>query len=234
MIVSRSHRFVFAHVPKTGGISVRAALEKFADGQDAAARNTTHETLPTLIERRPDLAGHFKFAFVRNPWDRLVSFHTYARERLTPTVPQMQGVDFGGMLRLLDDGAPWLTRLHVMRPQREHVRGADFVGRFEDLDSDFARVCAKLDIRAALPKKNTSRHGAYAGHYDDWGRGFVARYHAQDIEEFGYTFATSLPPPCGGGRRAQRSKHVGWGERCETKPPPEKSFAFFDLPTRGR
>jgi hypothetical protein len=188
MIVSRSRRFVFAHVPKTGGISVRAALEPFADGQDATARDTTHETLPALLQRRPDLAGHFKFAFVRNPWDRLVSFHAYARERLAPTVPEMQGIDFARMLRLLDEGAAWLNRFYAMRPQRAHVRGADFVGRFEDLDSDFARVCARLDIRAALPKKNASRHGAYAGHYDDWGRGFVAQRYAQDIEEFGYTF----------------------------------------------
>jgi hypothetical protein len=188
MIVSHRHRFVFAHVPKTGGISVRAALEPFADGQDAAARDTTHETLPALLVRRPDLAGHFKFAFVRNPWDRLVSFHAYARARLAPTVPQMQGVDFGAMLRLLEAGAPWLTRLHVMRPQREHVRGADFVGRFEYLDSDFAQVCARLGISAELPRKNASRHGAYASYYDGSGRDFVAARYREDIEEFGYSF----------------------------------------------
>ncbi|HEX4294042.1 MAG TPA: sulfotransferase family 2 domain-containing protein [Rhizomicrobium sp.] len=191
MIVSLSRRFVFAHVPKTGGISVRAALEPFADGQDAAARDTTHETLPTLLERRPDLAGHFKFAFVRNPWERLVSFHAYARAHLALTVPEMQGVDFGGMLRLLEAGAPWLTRLHAVRPQHEHVRGADFVGRFEALDSDFARVCARLDIRAALPKKNASRHGAYTSYYDAGSRDFVAARYREDIEGFGYSFGAT-------------------------------------------
>ena len=188
MIVSESHRFVFAHVPKTGGISMRAALEPFADGQSAALRETTHETLPALLEREPRLAGYYKFAFVRNPWDRLVSFYVYAREKLRPTYPQMQDVDFSGMVHLLDRDTAWLRELFVMRPQTDYVSGADFVGRFEDMDSDFARVCAQLNIRAALPKKNASQHGAYAGYYDDWSRGFVAARYTKDIQQFGYTF----------------------------------------------
>jgi hypothetical protein len=188
MIVSNTHRFIFAHVPKTGGISIRSVLEPFADGQSAVLCNTTHETLPALLAREPRLGGYYKFAFVRNPWDRLVSFHAYAREKLRPTVPQMQGLDFVRLLRLMDRGADWLERLYALQPQSGYVRGADFVGRFETLESDFARVCASLDIRAALPRKNTSEHGTYAGYYDAWGRDFVARRYADDIDEFGYAF----------------------------------------------
>jgi hypothetical protein len=188
MIVSDSRKFVFVHIPKAAGISLRAALEPFADGQKVVHPNTTHETLSALLAREPRLGGHFKFAFARNPWDRLVSFHAYARERLRPTLPEMQGLDFGHLLRLMDRGADWLDRLYVMQPQGGYVRGADFVGRFETLESDFARVCASLDIRAALPRKNTSHHGAYAGYYDAWGRHFVAARYREDIDEFGYTF----------------------------------------------
>ncbi|HEV7404447.1 MAG TPA: sulfotransferase family 2 domain-containing protein [Chthoniobacteraceae bacterium] len=188
MIISSTHRFVFAHVPKTGGISMRAALAPFADGQADAHPNTTHETLPELLARAPHLGGHFKFAFVRNPWDRLVSFHAYAREKLKTTLPEMQAVSFGEMLRLLDAGAPWLERLHVMRPQCDHVRGADAVGRFEHMGADFARIAARLCLTLSLPHKNPSRHGAYAAGYDAWGRDFVARRYARDIDEFGYAF----------------------------------------------
>ena len=167
---------------------MRAALESFSDGQSAASRETTHETLPALLAREPQLGAYFKFAFVRNPWDRLVSFYVYGREKLRPTYPQMQEIDFSGMLHLLDRDTAWLRDLFVMRPQTDYVSGADFVGRFEDMDSDFARVCTQLNIRAALPKKNTSRHGAYAGYYDDWSRGFVAARYAQDIQQFDYAF----------------------------------------------
>ena len=188
MIVSDSHNFVFAHVPKVAGISLRVALEPFADGQRAALPDTTHETLPALLAREPRLMGHYKFAFVRNPWDRLVSFYFYAREKLKPTFPQMQSVDFAGMLRLIDNKTAWLRDLYVLCPQHDYVRLADFVGRFETLGRDFARVCARLGLSTTLAHKNASSHSAYASYYDDWSRGFVAERYRQDIEEFGYTF----------------------------------------------
>jgi hypothetical protein len=188
MIISHSHRFVFAHVPKCGGIAMRAALEPFADGQACALSGTTHETLPALLARQPELAGHFKFAFVRNPWDRLVSFYAYARRYLARTLPRLQALSFGEMLRHIDSGAAWLEPLHAVRPQSDTARGADFVGRFERLNEDFARVCARLGLSAVLPRRNALVHGAYATYYDDWSRAFVARRYAQDIQEFGYAF----------------------------------------------
>jgi hypothetical protein len=188
MIVSDSHRFVFAHVPKTGGISVRAALGPYADGQAAVLQETTHETLPELLSRQPRLAGHFKFAFVRNPWNRLVSFYAYACRYLARTLPQMQGVSFPEMLRLLDGNVAWLRDLFVMRLQSDYTAGADFIGRFERLEDDFKRVCARLNIAAPLARKNASEHGAYSAYYDSWSRGFVADRCARDIDQFGYTF----------------------------------------------
>jgi Sulfotransferase family len=191
MIISRTHNFVFAHVPKSGGIAMRAALEPFADGQAGTLVATTHETLPDLLARRPDLADHFKFAFVRNPWERLVSFHAYARRYLSRTLPEFEGLSFTAMLRLLDKGAAWIERLHAIRPQSEFVRGADFTGRFERLAEDFARVCARLGLSATLERRNASDHGAYASYYDDWSRGFVAARYANDIKEFGYSFGAT-------------------------------------------
>ena len=159
MIISHAHRFVFAHVPKTGGIAMRAALEPFADGRPDAHPGTTHETLPALLARRPDLAGHFKFAFVRNPWERLVSFHAHARRYLSHALPEFEGLSFTAMLRLLDKGAAWLESLHAIRPQSEHVHGADFVGRFERIAEDFCGCLrpAGIDQRHAHAPQSRRR-----------------------------------------------------------------------------
>ncbi len=188
MIISHAHRFVFAHVPKTGGIAMRAALEPFADADADVLRETTHETLPALVARKPELSGYFKFAFVRNPWERLVSFYAYARRYLAGTLPQLQETSFAGMIRLIDSGAAWLEPLHVLRPQSDYARGADFIGRFERMGDDFSRICARLGLSAALSRRNASEHGAYATYYNDWSRGFVAARYAEDIHEFGYAF----------------------------------------------
>jgi hypothetical protein len=198
MIISDSRKFVFVHIPKNAGTSIRAALEAFADGQSAASLDTTHETLPALIARHPGLRTHFKFAFVRNPWERLVSFFFYSKQRLSRTFPQFQAMEgVETMLRLLDRNVTWLCDMHAVRPQCEYICGedgrrlTDFVGRHEHLAADFAVACQRAGIGAVLPNMNVSRHGHYTGYYSGWGRDFVATRYGRDIREFGYTFGKS-------------------------------------------
>jgi hypothetical protein len=198
MIISDSRKFVFVHIPKNAGTSIRAALEGFADGQSAASPDTTHETLSALIARHPELKTYFKFAFVRNPWERLVSFFFHSKQRLSRTFPQFQAMEgVETMLRLLDRNVTWLCDMHATRPQCEYICGeddrrlTDFVGRHEHLAADFAVACRRAGIETALPKMNVSRHGHYTSYYNGWCRDFVAARYGRDIREFGYTFGES-------------------------------------------
>ncbi len=188
MIVSASHRFVFAHVPRTGGISMRAALTPYVDPR--LTHLPAHGTLDDLAAAHPGTGGYFKFAFVRHPWDRLVSFYTYARNVLARTLPQIESFD--GLLRAVDRDEPWTRGIFALRPQGDFVAGTDFTGRFERLAADFAQVCARLGIAPDLGRRNAFAHPPYAQCYDDWSRGFVAERYRRDIEEFDYRF--EAPP----------------------------------------
>ena len=179
----------------SAGTSIRAALAPLGDRASAASPDTTHETLLSLLMRHPHLASHFKFAVVRHPWERLVSFFFHARQRLAPTFPQFQAIDrLEAMLRLIDRDVAWLCGMHAVRPQCDFICGAngtpltDFVGRYEHLAGDFARACRRIGIAAALPRMNASRHDHYAVYYDGWCRDFVADRYRRDIAEFGYAF----------------------------------------------
>jgi len=64
----------------------------------------------------------------------------------------------------------------------------DFVGRFENLESDFGVVCERLHRTAALPHIMKSQHEHYRSYYNETTKNIVATRFAADIERFGYCF----------------------------------------------
>lgn len=74
MLISRSRKLLFVHIQKTGGSSVARVLEKSVP--DLEPFKAKHAFLSAGYGDLPDWDGYFKFAFVRNPWDRLVSWYS--------------------------------------------------------------------------------------------------------------------------------------------------------------
>lgn len=201
MPVSHDLKCVFVHVPKTGGTSIEHALGLLGDWrqenkatmfgsiESPALESTSHSTRYLQHLSANDLrrllpaqfATFFRFAFVRNPWDRIVSAYCY--------LMRAKGTSFNEFLERTE-GA---SHAHLV-PQYGYIEDSageclvDYVGRFETLASDFAEVCAKLGIRRELPFLNPSWHGPYQGYYDDASRKLVERRYGEDIERFRYTF----------------------------------------------
>jgi hypothetical protein len=183
---------VFIHIPKTAGSSVARALFGVA---------SRHVVAADYIAANPGkFARFFKFAFVRNPWDRLVSTYAFLRdggmneldrdwaaEHVTPYA------DFGDFVRrglALPEVQAWVH----FRPQTDFICDADgrmlmdFLGRYERLNEDFAAVAKKLHRDVALPMTNVSRRSRYADYYTPETRDLVAQLYSRDIERLGYSF----------------------------------------------
>jgi len=65
----------------------------------------------------------------------------------------------------------------------------DFVGRFENLDSDWKYICKQIGCKQTrLPRKNSSSHAHYSESYTPELKELVAELYADDIELFGYKF----------------------------------------------
>lgn len=138
----------------------------------------------------------YKFAFVRNPWDLQVSsFHHIQRER-----PQfMNGItDFNEFMRWkFDPERPYQyhidTSLSLQSDYLVDLHGnnqMDFIGRYEDLEDDFAKVCQHIKVNLTLPhkRKAADRGKDYRSYYNDDALELVARHFKRDIEMLGYSF----------------------------------------------
>ena len=207
MIVSHHHRFIFAAVPKTGTHSVRRALREhlgdedveqvglFVDKrfpwEDLAAIRHGHLALrqvrPYLGEEA--FSSYFKFAFVRNPFDRFVSYCAFMLRG--GDVFQRQPRE--AMRHFLFEEPP---EHHILfQPQASLLVGedgrtllTDRVGRVEDMQGSYDAICAGIGIPSrALDRVNGSSRGDYRSYYDQALIDGVAARYARDLELFGYT-----------------------------------------------
>lgn len=139
--------------------------------------------------------GYFKFAFVRNPWDMLVSGYQYQQTVLTPEQRALnpdvaellaRSRDFSDVVRYYPMIRSDMTSFITDDQGRVAV---DFVGRFERLEEDFAYICDRIGIDRPLSHENRSERAAsYRDYYTPETRAIVAKHFARDIERFGYEF----------------------------------------------
>ena len=137
----------------------------------------------------------FKFAFVRNPWARLVSwYHSCLKEPLSRNeFHRYIQANTSCFEEFLNTTAGLALKTTVN--QIDYVADSagrpivDFIGRFERLQQDFQFIGTRLQLPLTLPHSNKGLAVAdYRSFYNDETRDLVARRFQRDIEIFRYTF----------------------------------------------
>jgi hypothetical protein len=210
MIISSSRRFIFIHTMKTAGDSVAVALKPSLARNDLLLQNdfqawrrrvtggnprefqllTKHSP---ALEVRDQLSSevwdsYFKFAFVRHPVSRAMSFYRYisqkadqrrrllARNVWYQTPPGRSGdpIHWPAMKVFLATDSfstfirhPGIAEVPGMQPQSDFVCDrtgeviVDFVGRYECLEQDMATVQDSI----GLPRQTLDRRNASGGRH---------------------------------------------------------------------
>lgn len=214
MILSRGRRYIFVHIPKTGGTAMALALEgrAMADdiligdtpkavkrrgrlkGLETAGRLWKHSTLADIegLVTREEMDDFLIFTLVRNPWDRMVSYYHWLKEQsfYHPAVALARDLGFADFLRHPETVATVKANPYgsYLRDGSGRERAAHFV-RIEHFQKDFAPVAAHLGFDLALERVNTSaRDRDWRGYYDETLAAHVAQICAEDIARFGYRF----------------------------------------------
>lgn len=130
-----------------------------------------------------------KFAFVRDPWDWVLSNYAFkTRQKVIDRIDTEH-------VRWVRDNVSRRQLPIDYRTQHAFVcdddgrLGLDFVGRFERLAGDFAEVARRLELALALRHLNeflARRHSDLRTLYSVEAFDLVGELWAQDVESFGY------------------------------------------------
>ena len=184
------HRCVFIHIPKCAGVSI---LRRIGDIYPEHIPYSEFE-----IKDSDRFWRYFKFTFVRNPWDRLVSSYCFLKkggltkdDRRWASNVLAPYEDFEGFVKGWVQPKNIETKIHFV-PQHRFICDSegrirvDFLGRFERVAEDWREISQRLELPTELGHHNRSRHRHYAEFYTPETAAIVAEVYARDIELFGY------------------------------------------------
>ena len=222
-MISHKYKAVFVHIPKTAGMSVeqvfidahglnwfsREALILGANphptmGPERISHLYAEEYVGLGYLEKEKFDQYYKFSFVRNPWDRLVSQYYYRKFDLQMSFTKFVDYAFSISENRSDFARHIVAQYQYLFDSSGNLL-VDFVGRYENIRNDFIVVSDNLSLSAKeLPKVNMygdqrwrrllrlkKKRPGYHSHYNDELRDRVGEFYALDVEHFGYEFERS-------------------------------------------
>ncbi len=199
-VVVRNKRLIYLHIPKVATSSIVESITN-TGAKDDYMIHTLCRPVSSLTKGQEH---YYKFTFVRNPFDRLVSCYEskYHEDRkhlkvlvyltydyyLLGYMRKDKGFDnFIHQVCKLPDG---MRDLHVKSQYRiVHDKngklGVDYIGKYENLEEDYKVIEDKFKVNS-LPHFNKSKHGNWKDYYTLETAELVYRTYKLDFETFGY------------------------------------------------
>ena len=208
MLISDSHKFIFLRMRKVASTSMQAILRPLCIPEPTGRFShilsrarlewdyhkyvfRAHENILAARHRMPvdRFEDYFKFAFVRNPWERLVSEYEFILTRPEHgRYKRVKGLDsFTGFIHMqIPRGDAYQTNMLC-----DHNGNLlmNFVGKLENLDQDWKTACSMGGIPyQELPRKNVTARKPFKEYYDADSIELVAKHWAREIELFDYRY----------------------------------------------
>jgi hypothetical protein len=205
MIVSHSQKYIFVAIPKTATHSVRQALRPYLASSDweqvehlKSSRfpidkfkkiNHGHLSLQDIkpyIEEK-NYREYLKFTFVRNPFERFVSyaFFRFKGNQLVKRQPTE------AMKLLLQN--PNHKKDILLKPQHEFICNsegkleADFIGKVDNLQVDCSQLAKRLELpELKLKTVNEIQHQSAVNYLDEELTQMIVEKYSLDFKLFDY------------------------------------------------
>lgn len=201
-MIINSQKFIFVHIPKTGGTSVEKLFDSSFYGWDEKhnlwKQHCSIHQMQSLYGI--DIDNYYKFSIIRNPWDRAVSDYKWWTRPSSPFFDFLKSTTLEDYL-LIRHGYEKINHLRDKTGRADHFYAQysfieidehnymDRIIRFENLQQDFNIVCDEIGgRRQQLPHTNKTNRQHYSEYYNQKTIDIVSQKYRKDIEYFNYTF----------------------------------------------
>ncbi len=211
MLISDSHHFIFVHIRKAAGTSLRQVLGQVSlpknkkvwqkllsrNGFAIDYHNYSFRKHAKLIEAERSMPAdkfkqYFKFAVVRNPWERLVSEYEYIKTKPSHSrFKKISAMSFAEFVTYQSQ-RPAAHQVNALTLRNGQL-GCDFIGKLETLDQSLHAVGSRIGIDlSVLPHVNQVKRRDYRSYYNADLTAQVAKLWQADIEAFKYDFDDAI------------------------------------------
>lgn len=191
---------IFVHIPKNAGNSITYSLKKHDRNSDKN-HFPMHEEARFIKDQFSNYGSFFSFAFVRNPWDRMLSRYAFLVQYKLANTEDGEVLKQKGFNQWIMDQDDYIIvggrKVPFFKPQYDWISDekgdviVNFVGRFESLAAHLSFVSDKLTcphLFRDLPLRHKTNHKYYRQEYSDEAKKIVETVFEKDIDNFGYTF----------------------------------------------
>jgi hypothetical protein len=205
LLISHKHKFIFIKTKKTAGTSIEIALSRYCDEGDVITKiSPSDEKIRAELGKYPQnyegkfynhisakkvqkkldehiWNSYYKVCFDRNPWDKVISLYHYAfnTEKIT----------FDDFIK----SGKFKRAYNYPRYTIDDQVAVDFIGKYENLESDLEKVCREIGLPydGWLPNakgnyRTDNRH--YRERYNEEQKELVQQYYEKEINLLGYEF----------------------------------------------
>lgn len=195
-MISHSLQCIFVHIPKCAGSSINQQLKLESLGFSGHAPASYHS----------EHKDYFSFTFVRNPYARAASAYKYFQKlkqghrwykRNSIISDAANEMGFNEFVNHIPDFMKLMKRQEGSFESGIHFKpydyfldsNIDFLGKFENIQEDYAFILAKLKLpRANLRKVNSTNNLNYRQLYIEDSRSTVYNIYQEDIKKYNYKF----------------------------------------------
>jgi hypothetical protein len=194
-IINTSHHFIYVHIPKAAGTSVKhffSAWTRYCD-VEVGGMHEAEIIAPYYIKRfklakhsfareirkamgKADFTEFFKFSIVRNPFDRTISTFKFLKYNWrawkdSAIMDQFSTLDEFVTSEFFKSAGPDRILMPQFRwlVENEDRLCVDYIGHVETLERDLAHICKTLKLHSSgsVERKNTSKLAPDAQKHDD-------------------------------------------------------------------